>query len=187
MNGDGKDDLVATETSTGKLFLYRGHGDGTIDGGSTRVEIGSGGWNGISDYAGGDFDGDGTGDLAAVESQPADRKALPLQGHRQRRPGHPHGDRLQRLGSPAASPWPGAGCGRRQTMTHITPRGCGPRMPPQLHPHRTSAAKPTARLPDGGRRRPPSGSAGPGTCSEFRLRARERAAANSVTEQGHSD
>jgi hypothetical protein len=78
MNGDGKDDLVATETSTGKLFLYRGHGDGTIDGGSTRVEIGSGGWNGISDYAGGDFDGDGTGDLAAVESQPTDTGALYL-------------------------------------------------------------------------------------------------------------
>jgi hypothetical protein len=70
MNGDGKDDLVATETSTGKLFLYHGRGDGTVDGGSTRVEIGSGGWNGISDYAGADFDGDGVGDLAAVESQP---------------------------------------------------------------------------------------------------------------------
>jgi hypothetical protein len=78
MNGDGKDDLVATENSTGKLWLYRGHGDGTIDGGSTRVEIGSGGWNGISDYAGGDFDGDGVGDLAAVESAPGDTGKLYL-------------------------------------------------------------------------------------------------------------
>ncbi|MFI9039866.1 hypothetical protein ACIGYQ_32635, partial [Streptomyces sp. NPDC053726] len=44
--------------------------NGTIDGGSSRTEIGSRGWNGISDYAGGDFTGDGTGDLVAVASQP---------------------------------------------------------------------------------------------------------------------
>ncbi|MFG2632302.1 glycoside hydrolase domain-containing protein [Streptomyces sp. NPDC048473] len=70
MNKDGRDDIVATEKSTGKLYLYRGHGNGTIDGGSSRTEIGSRGWNGISDYAGGDFTGDGTGDLVAVASQP---------------------------------------------------------------------------------------------------------------------
>ncbi|MFI5529615.1 FG-GAP repeat domain-containing protein [Kitasatospora sp. NPDC051853] len=66
MNKDGKDDLVATETSTGKLWLYPGDGYGI----GARIEIGSGGWNGISDYAGADFTGDGVGDLAAVESQP---------------------------------------------------------------------------------------------------------------------
>jgi hypothetical protein len=69
MNQDSNDDVVATERSTGKLWLYRGYNNGTLDGGSTRILIGSGGWNGISDYAGGDFTGDGIGDLVAVESQ----------------------------------------------------------------------------------------------------------------------
>lgn len=70
MNGDGKDDLVATQTSSGNLVLYRGHGDGTIDGASDRTTIGTGGWNGVSDYTGGDFDGDDIGDVVAVVSQP---------------------------------------------------------------------------------------------------------------------
>ncbi|MFI5529616.1 glycoside hydrolase domain-containing protein [Kitasatospora sp. NPDC051853] len=74
MNKDGKDDLVATETSTGKLWLYPGDGYGI----GARVEIGSGGWNGISDYAGADFTGDGVGDLAAVESQPGSTGKLYL-------------------------------------------------------------------------------------------------------------
>ncbi|MEU4120269.1 VCBS repeat-containing protein [Kitasatospora sp. NPDC028055] len=74
MNKDGKDDLVATETSTGKLWLYPGTGRGLGD----RVEIGSGGWNGISDYAGADFTGDGIGDLAAVESAPGETGKLYL-------------------------------------------------------------------------------------------------------------
>ncbi|MFG2559808.1 hypothetical protein [Streptomyces sp. NPDC048496] len=57
-------------TSIGTFYLYKGHGDGAIDGGSSRTETGSGGWNGISDHDGGDFTGRGTGDLAALESQP---------------------------------------------------------------------------------------------------------------------
>ncbi|MFI8456241.1 glycoside hydrolase domain-containing protein [Kitasatospora sp. NPDC085464] len=74
MNKDGKDDIVATETSTGKLWLYPGTGHGLGD----RVEIGTGGWNGISDYAGADFTGDGIGDLAAVDSDPGQTGKLYL-------------------------------------------------------------------------------------------------------------
>ncbi|MEU6479943.1 FG-GAP-like repeat-containing protein [Streptomyces sp. NPDC047017] len=74
MNKDGKDDLVATEKSTGKLYLYKGTGSGL----SSRTEIGSGGWNGISGYAGADFSGDGVGDLAAVESDPGETGKLYL-------------------------------------------------------------------------------------------------------------
>ncbi|GHF72286.1 hypothetical protein GCM10010218_61980 [Streptomyces mashuensis] len=72
VNKDGKDDLVATEISTGKLYLYAGNGNGV----ASRVEIGNGGWNGISDYAGADFNGDGIGDLAAVESEPGETGKL---------------------------------------------------------------------------------------------------------------
>ncbi|MFF0410094.1 FG-GAP repeat domain-containing protein [Kitasatospora sp. NPDC004745] len=74
MNRDGKDDIVATEKSTGKLWLYPGTGRGLGD----RVEIGTGGWNGISDYAGADFTGDGIGDLAAVDSDPGQTGKLYL-------------------------------------------------------------------------------------------------------------
>ncbi|WP_432084671.1 FG-GAP repeat domain-containing protein, partial [Streptomyces sp. WAC 04229] len=74
MNKDGKDDLIATEKSTGKLYLYKGTGNGL----ATRTEIGTGGWNGISGYAGADFTGDGTGDLAAVESNTGETGKLYL-------------------------------------------------------------------------------------------------------------
>ncbi|WP_406449553.1 DUF1906 domain-containing protein [Streptomyces sp. NBC_00876] len=74
MNRDGKDDVIASDKSTGKLFLYSGTGSGL----GSRVEIGSSGWNGISDYAGGDFTGDGVGDLAAVKSQPGETGKLYL-------------------------------------------------------------------------------------------------------------
>jgi hypothetical protein len=55
--GDGGDHLGGVEASIGTLYLYKGHGGGAIDGGSPRGEIGCGGWNGISDCAGGDFTG----------------------------------------------------------------------------------------------------------------------------------
>ncbi|MEU0744795.1 glycoside hydrolase domain-containing protein [Streptomyces sp. NPDC006134] len=74
MNRDGRADVVATEKSTGKLWLYKGTGSGL----ASRVEIGTGGWNGISDYAGADFSGDGVGDLAAVESDTGETGKLYL-------------------------------------------------------------------------------------------------------------
>ncbi|KAF2780149.1 ATP/GTP-binding protein [Streptomyces sp. OM5714] len=74
MNKDGKDDLVATEKSTGKLYLYKGNGNGL----TSRTEIGTGGWNGISGLAAADFTGDGTGDIAAVESNTGETGKLYL-------------------------------------------------------------------------------------------------------------
>ncbi|MGW2261585.1 FG-GAP repeat domain-containing protein, partial [Streptomyces sp. NPDC001780] len=67
-NGDGKADLIATKTETGELYLYPGTGSPGLNTLSSRVLIGTGGWNGISDYAAADFTGDGIGDLTAVES-----------------------------------------------------------------------------------------------------------------------
>ncbi|WP_424848097.1 FG-GAP-like repeat-containing protein [Streptomyces sp. SAI-129] len=74
MNKDGKDDLVATEKSTGKLYLYKGDGSGL----TTRTEIGTGGWNSISGYGAADFTGDGIGDLSAVESNTGETGKLYL-------------------------------------------------------------------------------------------------------------
>ncbi|MCJ1680586.1 VCBS repeat-containing protein [Streptomyces sp. APSN-46.1] len=67
LSGDGVMDVVAVEVSTGKLWLYRGTSTGTIATGGSRVEIGSGGWNGMSNLSGGDFTGDGKDDIVAVE------------------------------------------------------------------------------------------------------------------------
>ncbi|GHG73619.1 C40 family peptidase [Streptomyces griseocarneus] len=72
LDKDGKDDLIANEIGTGKLFLYSGSGNGV----KSRVEIGRGGWNGMSDIAGADFNGDGIGDIAAVESAPGEEGKL---------------------------------------------------------------------------------------------------------------
>ncbi|MFD6229972.1 FG-GAP-like repeat-containing protein [Streptomyces sp. NPDC060232] len=67
INGDAVDDVVGVEASTGKLWLYKGASNGTIASGGNRVEIGSGGWNGMADLAGGDYTGDGKDDIVAVE------------------------------------------------------------------------------------------------------------------------
>ncbi|MGK5728116.1 glycoside hydrolase domain-containing protein, partial [Streptomyces sp. URMC 124] len=69
-NGDGKDDLIATKTDTGELFLYPGTAKAGLDALGERVVIGTGGWNGISDYAAADFTGDRRGDVVAVSSDP---------------------------------------------------------------------------------------------------------------------
>ncbi|CAM5351461.1 glycoside hydrolase domain-containing protein [Streptomyces abikoensis] len=77
-NGDGKADIIATKTGTGELYLYPGTGKTGLDTLGSRIEIGSGGWNGISDYAAADFTGDGIGDLAAVDSDPGETGKLYL-------------------------------------------------------------------------------------------------------------
>ncbi|MET9321182.1 VCBS repeat domain-containing M23 family metallopeptidase [Streptomyces sp. NPDC003038] len=65
VNNSGKQDLVAVEESSGKLFLYPGD-KGYL---SPRVEIGSSGWNGMSDLIGGDLQGaTGADDLVAVQN-----------------------------------------------------------------------------------------------------------------------
>ncbi|MET9297669.1 transglycosylase family protein, partial [Streptomyces sp. NPDC003077] len=77
-NKDGKPDLIAAKTETGELFLYPGTQKGGLAALGDRVLIGTGGWNGISDYAGADFTGDGIGDLAAVASDPRETGKLYL-------------------------------------------------------------------------------------------------------------
>ncbi|MEU9374822.1 VCBS repeat domain-containing M23 family metallopeptidase [Streptomyces sp. NPDC048255] len=62
--GDGKDDVVAVEESTGKLWLYKGADNSTL---AARIMIGSGGWNGMSSLTGLNLNGDKIADLAAVE------------------------------------------------------------------------------------------------------------------------
>ncbi|MEU4268620.1 FG-GAP-like repeat-containing protein [Streptomyces sp. NPDC026092] len=64
-SGDGREDVIAREASTGKLWLYPGTGSGTL---GTRKLLGSGGWNAMSRIvAFGDLSGDGRGDVVAVE------------------------------------------------------------------------------------------------------------------------
>ncbi|MEU6567681.1 FG-GAP-like repeat-containing protein, partial [Streptomyces parvulus] len=63
-SGDGRNDLIAVEVSSGKLFLYKGPNIGTK---SSRTEIGTGGWNGMTNLTAGDFNNDGKDDLVATE------------------------------------------------------------------------------------------------------------------------
>ncbi|WP_194292209.1 FG-GAP-like repeat-containing protein, partial [Streptomyces jumonjinensis] len=59
-DGDRHEDVLATETATGDLFLYRGTGKGTFKTGRTRIDNG---WNTYTPIAAGDFDGDSHNDL----------------------------------------------------------------------------------------------------------------------------
>ncbi|RSM51554.1 hypothetical protein DMB66_41660 [Actinoplanes sp. ATCC 53533] len=66
-NRDGYPDLVARQSSTGKLFLFPGRKGGTL---GAKKQIGTG-WNNKRDLIGvGDFDRDGYPDVAAVLKTP---------------------------------------------------------------------------------------------------------------------
>ncbi|TWD74868.1 VCBS repeat protein [Kribbella amoyensis] len=70
LSRDGKPDFVAVDSSTGKLWLYKGP---TFPGGTGRVEIGTGGWNGMRSLTGvGDLTGDGIPDLMTVANTGGD-------------------------------------------------------------------------------------------------------------------
>ncbi|MFE5915147.1 FG-GAP-like repeat-containing protein [Streptomyces wedmorensis] len=63
--GDGREDVLAREGSTGRLWLYTGAGTGEL---GTRKLIGSGGWNAMGLIAGvGDLSRDGRPDVLTVE------------------------------------------------------------------------------------------------------------------------
>ncbi|GEB57639.1 FG-GAP-like repeat-containing protein [Streptomyces gardneri] len=65
VSGDGREDVIAREKATGKLWLHPGTGTGDF---GARVLIGTGGWNGMDRItAFGDLTADGRSDLLAVE------------------------------------------------------------------------------------------------------------------------
>ncbi|WP_432122386.1 FG-GAP-like repeat-containing protein [Streptomyces sp. S1] len=63
LNADGKQDLVAVDAA-GRLWSYPGNGTGGF---GNRVQIGSN-WDGMRQLVGADFNGDGKGDLDAVQA-----------------------------------------------------------------------------------------------------------------------
>ncbi|MFC9383634.1 peptidase inhibitor family I36 protein [Streptomyces sp. NPDC057020] len=63
---DGREDVIAREKATGKLWLYPGTGNGSL---GARKLIGSGGWNSMEHiFAVGDTSGDGRPDMQASGS-----------------------------------------------------------------------------------------------------------------------
>ncbi|MGW3656469.1 FG-GAP-like repeat-containing protein [Streptomyces sp. NPDC005151] len=66
MNGDGKADLIARQTSTGDVYFYAGKGDATF---KPRVRIATN-WKAYAQITGaGDLNGDGRGDLLAHDTK----------------------------------------------------------------------------------------------------------------------
>ncbi|MGW1341222.1 FG-GAP repeat domain-containing protein [Kribbella sp. NPDC002412] len=64
LSRDGKPDFVTVDSKTGKLWLYKGL---SFSGGTARVEIGSGGWNGLRNLTpAGDLNADKIPDLITV-------------------------------------------------------------------------------------------------------------------------
>ncbi|MDH2393036.1 FG-GAP-like repeat-containing protein [Streptomyces sp. HNM0663] len=64
-NGDGRDDVIAVAQSGG-LHLYKGNAKGKLDSGASMWHDES--WGGFRVIMGGDFNGDGKGDVAAINS-----------------------------------------------------------------------------------------------------------------------
>jgi hypothetical protein len=63
LTADGRADVLARDTRTGTLYTYPGNGSGGL---GTRITVGTG-WNAMGLFtSGGDFNGDGDGDLYAV-------------------------------------------------------------------------------------------------------------------------
>ncbi|MDD9377624.1 VCBS repeat domain-containing M23 family metallopeptidase [Streptomyces sp. ZAF1911] len=65
LTGDGKNDVIAVEEATGKLFVYPGLGNGTL---GARIESGTN-WDTMSSISGaGDYTGDGKDDIVARQN-----------------------------------------------------------------------------------------------------------------------
>ena len=64
-NQDGKDDILAIETSTGKLWLYPGRGNGTL---GVRIQFKSSWPAAMTRLAAGDFGGDAHDELVAIDT-----------------------------------------------------------------------------------------------------------------------
>ncbi|WP_328462917.1 RICIN domain-containing protein [Actinoplanes sp. NBC_00393] len=62
---DDHNDLIAVEKATGKLWLYPGGSNGTL---GTRIEIGTGGWNGVKELTAGHFNRDSYEDLLVTDN-----------------------------------------------------------------------------------------------------------------------
>ncbi|MER7441781.1 FG-GAP-like repeat-containing protein [Micromonospora avicenniae] len=68
VDGDGRPDLVARESLTGDIYLFKGTSTGAL---SARTRIGTG-WTGYKQIVGaGDLNGDGRGDLLALDKSNA--------------------------------------------------------------------------------------------------------------------